>query len=223
MDIFTLLNGDDALDGNYANTGFAGRLGFGKKPVLLLIDLAEAYFRPGSPLYHPRFQAPLESSARLRKAAHAAGIPVILTRVEIMKGGADAGIFYRKAKIPMDCFETGNPLADFSPLLEHDERDIVLTKRYPSSFYGTHLAAMLTAMGVDSVIIGGQSTSGCVRATALDTVQNGFIPIVVADACGDRHPAPHEQNLFDINAKMGDVVSEAEILDYMAGYAATQN
>ncbi|NTJ11577.1 isochorismatase family protein [Rhizobium lusitanum] len=206
----------ELLDLNYSSTGFATKLGYGIKPALLLIDLAEAYFREGTPLYHPRFRPALESCVRLQEQAHTSGIPVILTRVEVSKGGVDCGIFFKKITIPMLCFEEGNPLGDFNPLVKVGKNDVVVTKRYPSSFFATPLGPMLTSMGVDTVIIGGVSTSGCVRASALDTCQWGFRPIVVSEACGDRHQGPHDANLFDINAKYGDVVSEADAMNYMA-------
>lgn len=210
----------EVLDLNYSSTGFNSKLGYGNRPALLLIDLAEAYFREGTPLYHPRFRAALESCVRLQEQAHAHGIPVILTRVEISKGGVDCGIFFKKSTIPMLCFEEGNPLGDFNPMVKVGASDIVVSKRYPSSFFATPLGPMLTSMGIDTVIMGGVSTSGCVRATALDTCQWGFRPIVVSDACGDRHEGPHEANLFDINAKYGDVVGEADAMSYMATFKA---
>lgn len=206
----------DMLELNYSSNGFSTRLGYGKKPALLLIDLVEAYFREGTPLYHPRFRPALESCVRLQEQAHASGIPVVLTGVEISKGGVDCGVFFKKIPIPMLCFEKGNPLGDFNPLVKVGKDDVVVTKRYPSAYFATHLGPMLTSMGIDTVIIGGVSTSGCVRASALDTCQWGFRPIVVREACGDRHDGPHEANLFDINAKYGDVVTEADALSYMA-------
>ena len=83
----------------------------------------------------------------------------------------------------------------------------MITKQYASAFFGTTLASTLTALGVDTLLIAGVSTSGCIRATALDACQHGFIPLVVRDAVGDRHPAPHEANLFDLQAKYAEVVS----------------
>jgi maleamate amidohydrolase len=205
----------EALDSNYGSTGFNNRLGFGAKPALILIDLVEAYFRVGSPLYHPRFNEALESSIRLQEAAHKASIPVILTNVRVQKGGADGGIFFKKSRIPMLCFEGDNPLGDFPPSLKPGPDDIILTKRYPSAFFASYLSSMLTAGGIDTLLIGGVSTSGCVRATAVDACQYGFRPMVIREACGDRHPGPHDANLFDINAKYGDVVSEEETMTYM--------
>lgn len=204
-----------ALDANYGSTGFNDRLGFGKKPALILIDLCEAYYRGESPLYHPRFVDALDAQLRIHKAAHDAGIPVILTRTEFKKGGIDGGVYFQKSRTPLLCFEEGNPLADFPKALLVTDADIILTKRYPSSFFATHLAAMLTAEGIDTLLIGGVSTSGCVRATALDACQHGFRPMVIREACADRHERPHEQNLFDINAKYGDVVSESEAVSYL--------
>jgi maleamate amidohydrolase len=206
----------EALDTNYGETGFAKRLGFGARPALLLIDLVEAYFRDGSPLYHAEYRPVLRSALRIREAAHTAGIPVIVTRVEYHKGGIDGGVFFLKARLPLLCFEAGNPLGDFPAGLTIGANDVVLTKKYPSAFFASPLAAMLSARSIDTVLITGVSTSGCVRATAVDACSSGFRPMVVREAVGDRHPAPHEANLFDINAKYGDVVSEAETLQYLA-------
>ncbi len=97
---------------------------------------------------------------------------------------------------------------------------MVITKQYASAFFGTPLAATLTANGNDTLIITGVSTSGCIRATAIDTIQNGFIPIIVRDAVGDRHAQVHDANLFDIQAKYGDVVSESDVLDYLSQISA---
>ena len=92
----------------------------------------------------------------------------------------------------------------------------MISKQYASSFFGTHLASTLTAMGIDTLLITGLSTSGCVRATALDACQHGFLPFVVREACGDRHPGPHEANLFDLQAKYAEVISEAQALAHLA-------
>ena len=95
------------------------------------------------------------------------------------------------------------------------EGELVVTKQYASAFFGTSLAATLTASGIDTVVLCGFSTSGCVRATGVDAVQYGFRPICVRECCGDRHDDPHEANLFDINAKYGDVITKAEALEYI--------
>lgn len=198
---------------NYAGA-FDGRLAFGKRPALVVVDLVEAYLQPGSPLY-AGIEAAFESAIRLVAAARAARLPVIFTNVVYAPGGADGGVFYRKVPA-LACFDEGNPLGAFPPRLAPGPRDLVITKRYASAFFATHLAATLTALAVDTVMICGTSTSGCVRATALDACQHGFVPFVVRDACGDRHSAPHAANLFDLQAKYAEVIDEAEALRLLA-------
>jgi len=201
------------LTANYAGA-FDGRLAFGKRPAVIVVDMVDAYLVPGSPLY-AGIETALESAIRITAAARACGVPVIFTNVEYTPGGADGGVFFRKVPA-LRCFERGNPLAAFPARLAPQDRDLVITKRYASAFFGTHLAAALTASDIDTLVICGTSTSGCIRATALDACQHGFIPFVVRDACGDRHPAPHEANLFDLQAKYAEVVGEAEVVDLLA-------
>ena len=201
------------LSENYRAT-FDGALGFGKRPALILIDLVRAYFDKDSPFY-AGVEDTLASALRIRDAARSAGIPIFYTNVVYQKGGADGGIFYRKLPA-LKAFEQGNPLGDWAEGLEPQDDEFVLSKQYPSAFFGTSLTATLTALGVDTLIITGVTTSGCVRATCIDTVSHGYIPIVVRDACGDRHEAPHEANLFDMHAKYADVVSEADVTAHLA-------
>ncbi len=142
-------------------------------------------------------------------------MPVVFTRVEFQPGGADGGLFFRKVPA-LASFERGNPLAEF---LEHPRPlpdETVVTKQYASAFFGTSLASTLRALGVDTVVICGLSTSGCVRASALDALQHGFIPVVVADACGDRHPDVQRANLFDLAQKYATVVTEADAVERLA-------
>ena len=196
---------------------FDGTLGFGNSPALILVDFVEAYFRQDSPLYAGVEDA-LASAIRIRDAARRAGVPVFYTNVVYHEGGADGGIFFRKVPA-LEAFVAGNPLGAWPAGLEPGDDEYVVSKQYPSAFFGTSLAATLTAAGIDTLIITGLTTSGCIRATCIDTVSNGFVPIVVADACGDRHEAPHEANLFDMNAKYADVVDEAATIAYLDGLA----
>lgn len=206
------------LHADYAAAGFGGALGPGRRPVLLIVDFCQAYLQPGSPLY-AGVENELASNVRLVAAARAAGAPVVWTQVVYQPGGRDGGHFYRKVKA-LSCFDAGNPLADFHPDLAPKPTDLVVTKQYPSAFFGTTLASSLTAMGIDTCIVTGLSTSGCVRATALDALCHGFVPLVCRDACGDRDPQVQEANLFDLQAKYADVVSEAEAIAYLASLAA---
>ena len=193
---------------------YDNKIGFGKRPALILVDFVEAYFNEGCELYADVDDA-FESALRIRKLATDKDVPVILTNVVYQKGGADGGVFYRKVK-PLRHFQKGEPMGAWPKGLEPLESELVISKQYPSAFFGTSLAATLTAMGVDSLIITGVTTSGCIRATCIDCVSSGFIPIVVADACGDRHDDPHQANLFDMNAKYADVVSEEDVVAYLS-------
>jgi maleamate amidohydrolase len=204
---------DGDLSANYANA-FAGRLEFGQRPALIIVDMVMAYFDRSSPLYAGVEQA-LASTLRLLAGARAAGIPIILTNVVFQAGGKDGGLFYKKLPA-LNCFDAGSPLGAFAPGLEPRDGEMVLTKQYASAFFGTPLASTLTALGVDCLLIAGVTTSGCIRATALDSMQHGFAPFVVRDACGDRHPQPHEANLFDLQAKYAEVISEAAAANLIA-------
>lgn len=193
---------------------FDGHLPFGQRPALLIVDFVVAYLDPASPLYAGVEDA-LASNERLLAAARQAGIPVIFTNVIYTPGGKDGGVFYRKVPA-LKLFERGSAMGAFPESLQPIDGELVLTKQYASAFFGTHLSATLTAMGVDTLLITGLSTSGCVRATALDACQHGFLPFVVREACGDRHPGPHEANLFDLQAKYAEVISEAQAIAHLA-------
>lgn len=205
--------GMDDLDRDYDQAGFRGRLGFGQRPAVLVVDVVQAYLEPTSPLY-AGVEGAVASAARVVAAARAAGVPVVFTRVEYVPGGADGGVFYRKVPA-LAVLEAGSPLAAFPDDPAPRASEVVITKQYASAFFGTSLASTLTALGIDTTIVVGLSTSGCVRATAVDAVQHGFVPVVVRDAVGDRDERPHEANLFDLDAKYADVVGEAAVLSYL--------
>ncbi len=202
----------DDLAANYARA-YNTRVGFGMRPALILIDFCQGYFDPACDLY-AGVEGALASALRIRAAAHAAGLPVVLTNVVYQAGGRDGGRFFEKAG-PLRNFVRGNPMGAWPTGLEPRGDELVVSKQYPSAFFATPLASTLTALGVDSVLLTGLTTSGCVRATCVDAMSHGFRTSVVAEACGDRHPAPHEANLFDMNAKYADVVSEAETIAFL--------
>ena len=189
----------------------------GAKPALLVVDFVRAYLSPASPLYAGVGPA-RAAAAMLLGLARAAGIPVMHTNVVYEPGGADGGVFFRKLPA-LASFERGRhpELAAFAEGLEPLPGEPVFSKQYASAFFGTKLAEALRALAVDTVLIAGVSTSGCVRATAVDACQHGFVPLVVREAVGDRHPAPHEANLFDLQAKYAEVVSLAAAEKYLAG------
>ncbi|MBM4219608.1 MAG: isochorismatase family protein [Gammaproteobacteria bacterium] len=187
----------------------------GRKPALLVVDFVRAYLEPASPLYAGVEDA-RNGAMKLLASAREAGVPVMHTNVAYEPGGADGGVFFRK--LPgLASFERGRhpELAAFAEGLEPAPGEPVFTKQYASAFFGTRLAEALRALGVDTLLIAGLSTSGCVRATAVDACQHGFVPLVVREAVGDRHPAPHEANLFDLQAKYAEVIPLAEAERYL--------
>jgi maleamate amidohydrolase len=204
-----------SLTDSYSGGGFGCVLQPGVRPALIVVDFVMAYLTPGSPLY-AAVESARDAAATLLQSARTAGIPVLHTNVAYQPGGRDGGVFFRKLPA-LRCFEVGAQpeLAAFDPALEPAAGETVITKQYASAFFGTSLASTLVASAVDTLLIAGVSTSGCIRATALDACQYGFIPLVVRDAVGDRHPAPHEANLFDLQAKYAEVISLAAAVDYL--------
>jgi nicotinamidase-related amidase len=206
-------NMDDLVE-DYESNGFAQPLGFGVSPALLVVDFVNAYVDKRSPMY-AAVEDTIVPGAQLLAAARASRIPVIFTQVVLSAGGgANAGVFRRKISalsIYEGRTELGAIVAELAPLAT----EVVLEKQYASAFFGTSLSSMLAANRIDTVIIIGYSTSGCIRATAVDTVQHGYIPVVVRECVGDRDPRPHEQALFDINGKYGDVVGLEDVLAYL--------
>jgi nicotinamidase-related amidase len=208
----------ETLIDNYARGGFKAVLTPGRQPALLVIDLVNAYLLADSPLYGgDGCHAAYRGAIALLHAARAAQIPVIHTNVSYQVGGRDGGVFFRKVPA-LASFEAQKypERAAFAPGLEPITGETVITKQYASAFFGTSLASTLTAMGVDTVLIAGVSTSGCIRASTVDACQHGFIPLVVRDAVGDRAPGPHEANLFDLQAKYAEVVSLTDATLYLA-------
>ena len=201
-----------SLDKNYSKA-YGHSLTPGSNPALILVDLVQAYFEPECELYADVDNA-LQSALRVLEIARERGILVIYTNVVYQGDGLDGGRFYEKA-LPLRHFRKGDPLGNWAAGIQPHETELVISKQYPSAFFGTSLASTLTSKGIDTLIITGLTTSGCIRATCVDTMSNGFIPIVVADACGDRHESPHDANLFDMQAKYAEVWSESDVCDYL--------
>jgi maleamate amidohydrolase len=195
---------------------FGGRLGWGSRPALLLVDLMRAYFTTGSPL-DLGSTAAVEVSSRLLAAARQHGIPVMHTAVHYRAGAVDAGLFIRKvAALGLLADDQPGGLRELMPQVAPLGDEVVIIKQYASAFFGTSLASTLRALGVDTVVIAGVSTSGCIRASATDAMQHGFRPLVVADACADRTDELHRSNLRDLGAKYADVIDSAEVLQRLA-------
>lgn len=202
---------DQTANDNYQGV-WGQRIGFGQKAALLMIDFMRGYTTEGAPLFAPGVVSAVAESVELLASARRQGIPVVHTNIRYHPGHfADGGIWVKKAPVMKDMVE-GNPLAAFCEEVLPQEDEVVISKQYASAFFGSSLASMLHAQGIDTVVLAGCSTSGCIRATAVDAVQHGFRTIVVRECVGDRHSAPHEANLFDIDSKYGDVVSKQEAI-----------
>jgi maleamate amidohydrolase len=193
---------------------FSGRVGWGASPALVVVDLVRAYTEPGGPFALPDPGPAVAATKALVDAARAGGRLVVWTVVRYAADLTDGGLFVRKVPA-LAAFADGAP-GDWGDLtLAPGPGEPVVVKQYASAFFGTSLAATLTAAGVDTVVVTGVSTSGCVRATAMDALNSGFRPQVVRQACADRTPALHENNLTDLDAKYADVVDLEEALTHL--------
>jgi len=206
----------DSADQNYEGV-WDSRLGFGRKSAIIVIDLLQGYTTEGSALFAPGVVDCVKEMPDFLDLAREKGVPIIHTRVLYTAPNyEDGGIWIKKAPVLKDLVE-GNPYAEFCPEVVPKPGEPIIVKQYASAFFGTSLIATLNGLGVDTLIITGCTTSGCIRATAVDTVQHGLRPIIVRECVGDRHEGPHEANLFDINAKYGDVISKQEAVEYLNG------
>ncbi len=179
---------------------------------MLLIDMMQAYFTPGSP-FDLGSRTSVDGCVALLDAARAAELPVLHSRVQYSADLTDGGLFVRKVPGLAALADGAGSLGAFVEPLTPRPGEVVIVKQYASAFFGTSLAATLTAARIDTVVIAGVSTSGCVRATGTDAIQHGFRPMVVAEACGDRSTAVHDANIFDLGAKYADIVSIDEAVE----------
>jgi len=198
-------------ENDYRAAGFAGELGFGSRPALIVVDPMMAYFERSSPMY-AGVEGVVGSILRLVDTAYRRGAPVFFTW-QLYEPSASNEIYARKVPA-LKLLRSGSPLTALLPILPV-ERATVLVKGYPSAFQGTRLGTQLAELGTDTLIITGLTTSGCIRATAMDALLSGLIGVVVREAVGDRNALQHRANLFDINAKLADVRSEQEVLAFM--------
>jgi maleamate amidohydrolase len=199
----------------YARIGYARRIGYGLRPALVVVDLAQAWTRPGGPFYCDGIETIVDVTRRLLDAAHAREVPVYFTVTAYEPGCRDAGVWLDK--IPsLALLTTGSEACRLDARLPRTESDSVLIKKAASAFHRTALAEKLSTLQVDTLLIAGVSASGCIRHTAEDCVAYGFRPIVVRDAVGDRVPGALEWNLFDIDAKVGDVDTSESVLRYLS-------
>lgn len=199
----------------YAERGFGRPVGYGERPAVVVVDFARAFTNPDFPLGGD-LAAELRCARALLDAAREAACPIYFTTVAYEEQDlGDAGVWSRKISGLSD-LRAGTADVDIDPALGRRPEEPVLIKKYASAFFGTDLLSRLTARRVDTLIIAGCTTSGCVRATAVDAIQHGLRPIVVLDAVGDRSPAAHEQSIVDLQAKYADVVRLENAVDQLA-------
>eukprot|EP00929_Paragymnodinium_shiwhaense_P109927 TRINITY_DN76541_c0_g1_i1.p1 TRINITY_DN76541_c0_g1~~TRINITY_DN76541_c0_g1_i1.p1 ORF type:complete len:293 (+),score=65.66 TRINITY_DN76541_c0_g1_i1:80-958(+) len=196
---------------------FDGGLGFGQKSAVIVIDFTKAYTTPGSKWYcgGKGFGVvdAVAETVDLLDLAREKKVPIFYTQV-IYEHETDGGVFTQKIPL-LRTWTKDNPLVEIDPSITPHKGDAVIVKQYPSAFFGTNLACNLRSIGVDTCIIVGCSTSGCIRASVLEGMQHGFRCIVPQECVGDRTEEVHHSNLFDMNAKNGDVVPKQVVIDYL--------
>jgi nicotinamidase-related amidase len=190
--------------------GIGGRAGFGKRPALVVVDMSLAFTDPEGPLKCD-LEETTEAIAELLEVARRADAPVIFTTVAYgERERTSARAMLKKMPGALE-IEPGSRWVDIEPRLAPREGEPVITKVFPSAFFGTTLASYLTGAGCDSVIVTGASTSGCVRATTVDAVSHGFHVVVPREAVGDRFEDAHSQSLADMDMKYADVVPAEDV------------
>lgn len=195
------------------------RFGFGAKPALINIDLQKAYTAVGE------FATAYETDPRqmeyvnaLAAAFRSRGLPVIWTYVAYMESGEDCGVWGTRSDTvdSLQNIKVGSRRAEFDDRLEIDHtRDVIINKRMASAFFETNLGSIFSFHGIDTVVLTGGSTSGCVRATVVDSISRSFRTIVAEECVADKHEAPHFSNLYDMAIKYADVISVHEVLEHM--------
>lgn len=192
---------------------FGARMGYGKRPGLLIVDFTVGFNDPEA-FGGGNIGSAVNQTVDLLARARSLGIPIAHTKIIYADDGSDAGVHC--LKVPkLKTLTENNPLSDFVPELMPRKGEFVIRKRLPSAFFGTDLAGLLTSRGVDTLLIAGCTTSGCVRASTLDAMCWGFRPMVVSDCVGDRAIGPHEASLFDLGKKYADVVTRADVFTYL--------
>ncbi|MUV85365.1 isochorismatase family protein [Natronomonas sp. CBA1123] len=204
----------DETEAYYANHDFGDEVGMGNRPALVVIDLINAFTDAETNL-GADFDAVVKQTERLLAAFRERDLPRYFTTVAYEESYGDAGRFIEKVPALRE-LEAGTDAVAVDGRLDPEAGERVILKKYASAFFGTDLGTELTTDGVDTLVLAGVTTSGCVRATAVDSLQHGYRTVVPADAVGDRADGPHRANLFDIDQKYGDVVATDDVLERLA-------
>jgi maleamate amidohydrolase len=198
----------------FRSRGFGNRLGFGERPAILVIDYSNGFTNPEMPLGSD-LDDEIAATRVLLDCGRRAQIPILYTTVSYDEhDAADAGPWLRKQS-GLITLKSGTKTVELDARLGRMDREPLIVKKAASAFFGTNLVTRLSASRCDTIIVAGCTTSGCVRASVVDAMQLGFIPVVVRDAVGDRVEQAHRQSLIDINEKYGDVVSLTDAVKYL--------
>lgn len=202
----------------YERQGFGNKAGFGRSPALLVVDFVNGFNDPAL-FGGGNISAAIDKTAELLAVARAQKMPVAYTRVVYADDGSDAGVFAMKASGLTSLTESAAS-SQIVPQLSPLPGEYILRKTQPSAFFGTGLSGWLVSKGADTVIVTGCTTSGCVRASVIDSMSHNFRTIVATDCVGDRALGPHDANLFDMGQKYADLMSCAEIIAHISTQAA---
>ena len=202
----------------YDRARLGGKLRLGKRPAMLVVDFSCGFTDPECPLGSD-LSNQVEQTKRLLEVARGKDLPVIFTTIGFEANLRDGGLWLQKVPL-LAKLQLGSRWVEIDSRLERLPNEPVVLKKGASAFFGTNLTAILISQQVDTIILCGATTSGCIRATAVDLLQNGFPTLIPRECVGDRAQEPHEANLFDIDAKYADVVSLKEALDYLGSVPA---
>jgi nicotinamidase-related amidase len=205
------------LRAEFRRKGYVGEVGFGQRPALLVVDMIAGFTDLRSPMAS-ELGPQLQATVALLDAARTVGVPVLFSTIAYASDLHDAGLWPRK--IPsLSWLQAGSEWVQVDSRLGQRDDESTVVRKHASAFFGTELAARLQAAQVDTLLIAGCTTSGCVRASAVDSSAHGLHTIVVEQAVGDRALLPHQASLFDIDAKYADVVNLDETLAYLGKLA----
>jgi len=206
---------DESAREVYAKAGLGHAVTLGERPAVLVVDFSCGFTDPTCPL-GADLTPQVTATRSLLDIARERDVPVVFTTIAFEPSLKDGGLWMQKAPA-LAALQLGGQWAELDPRLDPRDDETVIVKKGASAFFGTNLASVLVSQGIDSVILCGATTSGCIRATAIDLLQYGWPTLVPRECVGDRAQAPHEANLFDIQAKYADVVSVDEAIAYLAG------
>jgi maleamate amidohydrolase len=197
----------------YAKQGFGQSSGFGQRPALLIVDFVVGFCDPDQ-YGGGNILAAVARTKILLKTAREQGLPIAFTRIVYAADGSDAGAFCLKLE-SLQTFNEDTPMGQIVDDLAPIQGEMIVRKTQPSAFFGTGFSTWLTSKGADTVIVTGATTSGCVRASVVDSMSYNFRTIVATDCVGDRAIGPHDANLFDMGQKYADLLTSDEIIAHL--------